>query len=140
MVDTPSVTAVELGYSGTPVETGDLSSEGQSPPFDQYDDGELGEAELAIKEAVSQFENIWSDQVLYTNEIEDEAGAVKLLARHRWALILGEAQSESQAGSNVTWNMPSELARSLGRTRYGQEFLEHAENEPNVGVFRTGRR
>lgn len=137
MVDTPSVTAVELGYHGNPVQTGDLSSEGQDPPFDQYDETALGEAEMAIKEAVSQFNSVWSDQILYTSEVEDEYNAVKLLARHRWAIILGEAQSESQAGANVTWNVPSELARSLGRTRYGQEFLELAENEPNVSVFRT---
>lgn len=137
MVETPTVAAVEAGYHGNPVDTDDLTSTGEDPPFGQYDDAELGEAELGIKEAVSMYDNVWSDQILFTSEVKDGQNAVKLLARHKWAIILGEAQSESQAGSNVTWNVPTELARSLGRTRYGQEFLEYAQTEPNVSVFRT---
>ena len=129
MVTRPTVTEVENGYHGNPVQTGDLGSSGD---FDAPD-----EAEQAILEAVSMFDNIFSDNIQFSAEVRDQDNAVRLLARHRWALILGEANSEGQAGANVTWNLPTELSRSLGTTRYGMEFLEYGRDRPAVNVFRT---
>ena len=129
MVTRPTVTEVENGYHGNPVQTGDLGSSGD---FDAPD-----EAEQAILEAESMMDTVFRDKVLFTSEIKDEDIAARLLSRHKWALILGEANSEGQAGANVTWNLPSELSRSLGTTRYGMELLEYVADKPNIGVFRT---
>ena len=128
MVTRPTIDEVQNGYHGNPVETGDLASSGD---FDNPD-----EAEQAILEAESMMNSVFGDKVLFTSEIEDEDNAIRLLSRHKWALILGEANSEGQAGSNVTWNLPSELSRSLGTTRYGMELLEYMADRPNIGVVR----
>lgn len=123
MVTTPTENDVTLGYQGDPVGDGDLSS---------------SDASDLIDEAVSMFENVFSDRVLFTSESLDENNAVRYLARHKWALALGDTvDSEAQANANVTYSVPSSTARSLSRTEYGQEFLEYLRDEPNIGVVRT---
>lgn len=123
MVTTPTVDDVETVYDGNPVDQGDLDNT---------------EASELIDSAVSMFNNVFSDRILFTSEALDEDEAVKYLAAHKWAIALGdEIQSESQAGGNVSYNVPTSTARGLSRTKYGQEFLEYTRSEPNIGVFRT---
>lgn len=123
MVATPGVDAVETVYDGNPVDQGDLGNT---------------EASNLIDTAVSMFEGIFSDQILYTSEALDGGEAVKYLAAHKWALALGdEIQSESQAGGSVSYTVPTSTARGLSRTTYGQEFLEYLRSEPNISVMRT---
>lgn len=129
MVTRPSIGEVETVYNGHPVDDGELDSSGD---FDSPDD-----AERLIESAVSMLENLYQDQLLFTSEIADEDEAVKYLSAHKWALALGQTQSESQAGANVTYNVPQQVARSLKRTEYGLEFLEYVHTERNVSIFKT---
>jgi len=123
MVTTPSVGDVQTVYDGDPVDQGDLGNTDASDLIDT---------------AVSMFENVFSDKVLFTSEALDEDEAVKYLAAHKWAIALGdEIQSESQAGGSVSYNVPTSTARGLSRTKYGQEVLEYLRDTPNIGVFRT---
>jgi len=129
MVTRPTVNEVQNGYHGNPVETGDLGSSGD---FDNPD-----EAEQAILEAESRFSAIFTDNVLFTPEIKDEDNALRVLCRHHWAVILGEAESEGQAGSNVTWSLPNGEQLELAPTRYAKEFKSYGIDTPSVNVFRT---
>lgn len=122
MVATPTENDVATVYDGDPVANDELSST---------------EASDLIDSAVSMFENIFTDQILFLGEVADEDEAVKYLAAHKWALALGQTQSESQAGANVTYNVPQPVERSLRRTKYGLEFLEYTYSERNVAVFKT---
>ena len=122
MVSTPATDAVEAVYQGTPVTNGELTST---------------QASDLIDSAVSMLNNLFSDSVMLTTEVRDPDQAVKYLAAHKWALALGEVQSESQAGGNVTYNVPPGAPRSLKRTTYGQEFLEYLVDEANIGFFST---
>lgn len=123
MVSKPTPAEVTAGYDGDPLEAGDLSDT---------------DADQLIDEAVTMFDARFSDRILFQSETVDEAVAVRHLARHKWAIALGDTvQSESQAGASATYSVPSATARSLSRTTYGAEFLEYLEETPNVGVFRT---
>jgi len=123
MVSTPTNDEVQTVYDGTPVDQGDLGTT---------------EASDLIDTAVSMFENVFSDKILFTSEALDEDEAVKYLAAHKWAIALGdEIQSESQAGGNVSYTVPTSTARGLSRTKYGQEVLEYLRDTPNIGVVRT---
>lgn len=125
MVTTPTRAEVATVYDGDPTSagTGDLSDD---------------DADDLITAAVSMHDTIFSDQILFTNEIGDENEAVKYLAAHKWAISLGDTiSSESQAGGSVTYNAPTATERSLSRTQYGQEYLEYLKSEPNVSVMRT---
>ena len=124
MVTTPDVDAVEAGYNGEPVDQGELQT---------------GDAEQLIDEAVRMFQSIFSDEILFTDEVQgDQDDAVVLLARHKWALALGETTSESQTGGSQSFNIPASQERSLKRTTYGLEFLEYARGgEPNISLFST---
>lgn len=123
MVTTPSRDDVETRYNGEPVTNSDLTNT---------------EADDLIDDAVDMFDNVFSDQILFTSEALDDTKAVIYLACHKWALALGDTvASESQGGANVTYVTSSATARSLTRTTYGQEFLEYLRDEPNISVFRT---
>lgn len=124
MPTTPTVGEVEAGYDGEPVDNGELSS---------------SDASQLITEAENMFNSIFSDQILFTSEVQgDEDDALRLLARHKWALALGETTSESQTGGSQSKNIPSSTERSLKRTTYGMEFLEYVRgNEPNISLFST---
>lgn len=123
MVTTPTVDEVEAGYQGNPVAVGDLDS---------------SDADQLIQEAVDMYDDVFSDQILFQAEGRDSANAVRYLARHKWAVALGDTvQSEGQAGGNASYNVPTSTERSLGRTEYGQEFLEYFRDVPNVSVKRT---
>lgn len=123
MVETPTQAEVLAGYQGDPIATGDLSSD---------------DADTLIDEAQDMFDSLFGDKILYTGEVEDESNAVRLLARHKWAIALGDTvTSESQEGASANYNVPTSTERSLSRTVYGQEFLEYTRDTPNIGVFRT---
>ena len=125
MVTKPSFDEVEAGYQGTPVSA-------DNPDLDPQD------ADQLIDEAVSMYNNVFSDQILFTAEGLDEDNAVRYLARHKWAIALGDTvASESQGGGSVSYVVSSATARSLSKTHYGQELLEYLRSEPNIGVFRT---
>lgn len=129
MVTRPSVQEVEAVYNGQPVDNGELDS---SSDFTNPDD-----AERLILAAESMHDNLFSDSILFLGEVADEDEAVKYLAAHKWALALGQTQSEGQAGANVTYNVPQQTERSLRRTSYGLEYLEYLRSERNVSVFKT---
>lgn len=130
MVTRPSIEEVLAGYQGDPIDSGDLDSSGD---FDSPDD-----AERLILEAVSMYDSVFSDQILYQSEGQDDDNAVRYLARHKWAIALGDTvESESQAGANASYSLPTSTARSLGRTEYGQELLEYFAETPNISTFRT---
>jgi len=123
VVTTPSESEVLVGYEGNPVDTGDITS---------------ADLSTLIDEAVSMFDNLFSDNVLFDNEVEDANTAVRYLARHKLAIALGDTvQSEAQSGGNVSYNVPSSAGRSLSRTTYGQEFLEYTRDTPNISVHKT---
>ena len=122
MVATPTTDEVEAVYQGDPVMNGELTST---------------QASDLIDSAVTMLDNLFSKSVMLTTEVKDETEAVKYLAAHKWALALGQAQSESQGGGNITYNVPPGAPRSLKRTTYGQEFLEYCVDERNVGFFST---
>lgn len=125
MVSTPTRAEVATVYDGDPTDsgTGDLSN---------------NDADALIDAAVSMHDNIYSRNVLFTATALDEDEAVKYLAAHKWAITFGdEVSSESQAGANATYHVSTATARSLSRTKYGSEYLEYLQSEPNIGVFRT---
>ncbi len=122
MVATPTVDEVEAGYKGQPVENGELSN---------------ADASALTDEAVSMFDAVFADQILFQSESRDAANAVKLLARHKWALRLGQTVSEAQSGGSASYNIPASTERSLQNTTYGLEFLEYLGDVPNISVFRT---
>lgn len=124
MVTEPTVAEVQAGFNGSPVEDGELGT---------------GDAKQLIDEAVTMFNSVFSDEILFTSEVQgDQDQAVRILARHKWALALGETTSESQSGGSESYNIPQSTERSLRRTTYGLEFLEYLRGgEPNIGIFST---
>lgn len=134
MVTTPTINEVERGYNGNPVQESSLTSDSNtSPPFSNPST----EAEQMIVEAVDMFEAVFTDQLLFTAESLNPDTAIRYLARHKWAITLGDTvQSEGQAGTTVNYNVPTSTERSLKRTEYGQEFLEYLRDEPNISVYR----
>lgn len=122
MVATPTRDEVEAGYKGQPVANGEISND---------------DADALIDEAVSMFDAVFADRVLFQSESRDAANAVKVLARHKWDLRLGVTVSESQSGASVNYNIPNSMERSLRNTPNGLEFLEYLEDVPNIAVFRT---
>lgn len=125
MVATPTRAEVAVVYDGDPTSTGtgDLSD---------------SDADDLITAAVEMYEQVYSDQLLFLPEGSNADQAVKWLAAHKWAIALGDTvDSESQGGANATYTSPTSTERSLGRTKYGQEFLEYFRDRPNIGVFRT---
>ena len=123
MVTTPTYDEVTAVYEGgDPVATGDLTQD---------------QADQAIDEAVSMFEGLFEDLVLFESQTVDEDVAVRLLARHKLDLALGNTvESEGQAGNTVTY-VSKQNQRSLERTTPGQEFLEYLTETPNIGVVRS---
>lgn len=123
MVSRPSDTEVLAGYQGDPLNTGDISQ-------DDFDD--------VVDEAVTMFDTVFSDNILFSGEVKDDSKAVRYLARHKLAIALGDTvQSESQSGGNATYSVPTSTERSLSRTEYGQEFLEYLRDTPNIAAFKT---
>jgi hypothetical protein len=124
MATTPTRDIVENGYDGKPVTNGELSDT---------------EADQLITEAEKLFDSVFSDQVLFTAEVQgNQDHALRVLSRHKWALALGETTSESQSGGSQSHNIPQSTERSLRRTTYGLEFLEYVRGgEPNISIFST---
>lgn len=57
------------------------------------------------------------------------------IAAHLWALREGEAQSESQAGGTITYNVVSgQLEDSLSETRYGRMAQAYIRDGASIGV------
>jgi len=111
----------------------DLSSTGWSQTADddvvqQYIDDAEREADTVFSKRMSNLPNLDGDRDIF----------IKNLAAHKLELHEGgEAQSESNAGGNVSYNLQAgsqEVMQYLGMTRYGRTAALHIRDAESIGI------
>jgi len=111
----------------------DLSSTGWSQTasndvVQQYIDDANDEADSVFSKRMSNLPNLDGDRDIF----------IKNLAAHKLELHEGgEAQSESNAGGNVSYNLQAgsqEVMQYLSMTRYGRTAALHIRDTESIGI------
>lgn len=94
------------------------------------------DADALVSIANRLADDVFGGKVSRLGEVEGNDKDFKtFLAAHLWALREGEAQSESQAGGTVTYNVISgRVEDNLSETRYGRLAQAYIRDGASIGV------
>jgi len=93
-----------------------------------------------IREAIGEASTLYTGQYARLPTLDGDAETFRLnLAAHKMELAEGgEAQSESNAGGNVSYNtVTGDAISDLEHTRYGRTALKHVRDRQGIGVQRS---
>ena len=110
-----------------------LSSTG----FQQMSDDKLDEA---IINAVTEASTLYTGRFARMPTLDGDAGVFRRnLAAHKAELAEGgEAQSESNAGGNISYNtVTGDAISDLQQTRFGRTALKHVRDRQGLGLERS---
>lgn len=94
------------------------------------------EADALVSIANRLADDVFSGRVRTLSEREGNDKDFKtFLAAHIWALREGEAQSESQAGGSISYNVVAgQIQANLSETRYGRMAETYLRDQSSIGV------
>jgi hypothetical protein len=100
------------------------------------------DADTLVSQANRLADDVFSGQLRTLSEIEgNEKDFKTLLAAHLWTLREGEAQSESQTGGSITYNITTgDLKDGLSETRFGRMAQAYLRDSASVSVELARRR
>jgi len=105
--------------------------------FDQTTDTVL---DALIKDAIAEATTLYTGRFSRLPTLDGDAEIFrKNLAGHKAELAAGgEAQSESNAGGNVSYNtVTGDAISDLQQTRYGRTALKHVRDRQGIGIQRS---
>lgn len=94
------------------------------------------EADELVSMANRLADQVFSGKIRTFGEVEGSEKDFKtLLAAHLWTLREGEAQSESQAGGSISYNVTAgNVEDGLSETRFGRMAQTYLRSGASVGV------
>lgn len=94
------------------------------------------DADALVSIANRLADDVFGGRVRTLGEVEGNDKDFKtFLAAHLWALREGEAQSESQAGGSVSYNVVvGDVQEHLSETRYGRMAQAYLRGGASIGV------
>jgi hypothetical protein len=93
-----------------------------------------------IREAISEASTLYTGKYSRLPTVDGDAETFRLnLAAHKMTIAEGgEAQSESNAGGNVSYNtVTGDAISDLQHTRFGRTALKHVRDRQGIGIVRS---
>lgn len=93
-----------------------------------------------IREAIGEASTLYTGKYSRLPTVDGDAETFRLsLAAHKMTIAEGgEAQSESNAGGNVSYNtVTGDAISDLQHTRYGRTALKHVRDRQGIGIVRS---